>query len=310
MGRIRLEELVAVKSMQEMRSNKIAITASKSELPSIGSQSEELIHHQQRVMRQALQDRNTRRPLPHSFWEEPRILPGKTIQGNSVLHHAHVQAQPEMVTHMPDYLRQRVHYAMPMDQHPSVYQPWRQEQGLGGNVQVAVPYLQYEHPSMGEPGVMHPHPWPYGNTTPRSMYRPFVPVPPMSPVPSFFPRHLPPQYPYLQLAQMRSNHRHKQQLPNPSLVRIAKEAQEKARQPRERVRVGPSGSNLAAADVDIDQDPTNVVYAWHDPAHQLGNLYRNTSLNVGHMADGENVSETRNHAETPQNTTAEDIDKT
>ena len=94
-----------------------------------------------------------------------------------------------------------------------------------------------------------------------------------------------------------------------SLVRIAKEAIEKvSRDPRDRVRAGPSGSNLAATNIDIDRDQDDVAYAWHDPAHQLGTLYRNTSLNVARMPDGDSVGEARTHTETPRNTTAEDAD--
>ena len=312
-----------MKNLSEMRSSRSAARRpprQKSEPPGVHPPSEELIQQQQRAMWQSFYNQNGQRraPMPsYPSWGAggggAQMLPGHSIQGNSVLHHSQIHAHSEVVTHMPDYFRQRVHYAVPGDQHLSRRVPWQYDPGeVGGNAQVMVPYpQQYEQPSWSTLGAYHPYPWPYGDTTPPpTVYPPtFVPPPPPTPVPSFFPRHLPPQLPFLQVAHLHGNHRYKQ--PNLSLVRLAQEAREKvARDPRDRIRAGPSGSNLTAANIDMQLDRDDIAYSWRqDPTAQLGTLYHNSSANVGHMPDGDAVKETRTHAETPRNTTADETDK-
>jgi len=96
-----------------------------------------------------------------------------------------------------------------------------------------------------------------------------------------------------------------------SLVRIAQEAREKvAKSRREWVRrAGPSGSNLAAPNVDLSRNHDNMTFTWNDPAHELGAQYQTSTLNVARIPDGDPVNETRSHATTQKHTATKDTDK-
>jgi len=326
LGRIRLEELVAMKALKEAKQSKKSspqpvteqkvepvsqakttepVSQPKSELHNVAcSQSEELIQ-QQRAMQKTLYERNGQRRPPvttYSSWQSPQVVPGQCIQGNAVLHRTQVQTHPDVVSHIPDCFQQHVHYDVPMDHYPAVYQPWSDRGYAGGSTQVMVPY-QYQHQTWTVPGAYHPQSWPYGESA-QPVYQPaYVPAPAQpSPVPSYYPRQSSPQPSFVGGAQFNKGRGSNQ--PNLSLVRIAQEAREKARNSRERVRAGPSGSNLAATNIDINQDDAACAFG---SAHQMP--YCNTFSNVGRMSEGESVSERQRQAEAPRTMTAEDQDK-
>lgn len=315
LGRIRLEEMVAVKTLKEMRSNKAApapsISESKTEIKKECCQSDELIQLQQRAMRKSAHEGNGQRrtpsPVPmYAGWHSPRAIPGQMFQANSVLHHSQVRAHPGDVTHMPEYFRQHVHYDVPMDHYLPTCQPWDEHGYSGGCVQVMAPYQQYEPQTWSVPHTYSPHPWPYGEPASPPVYQPgFVQATAPSTMSSHFQCPAPPQTPFLHGDRLQNDLRMQQ--PNMSLMRIAQEAREQNARKKRDFIPGPSGCNLAAANIDIH--PENISYGWHDSANQLGTLYSNKSLNISRMSDGESDSETRVHAETQRNVTATSKDK-
>lgn len=253
-------------------------------------------------------------------------VPGSSLQGNSFLHNSPVHEYPNMGTHMPEYLRQHVHYGVPVDQ--GVYHSWRYYHGEAGPTQVIgqAPH-QYEHPYWNVhrmnsyPHAVHPVPeasqWSFNHQpstpvpVPRALFQPQYEAltPPPPPPPAFYPRHLPPHLPFMQMSQLHGARRPNP--PNMSLVRIAQEAREKVTRvpPRDRVRPAPSGSNLAASNIHLYQDQSAESYAWHNQAHQLNSLYSN-QLNVACKQETteNNSQEPRACAETPKRATADDGD--
>eukprot|EP00210_Caulerpa_lentillifera_P006742 g6444.t1 len=361
LGRIRLEELVAVKSHKEMKSstnrsrnsNSVTTNESVRSMDGAPSSSTHQFSHQPPNSRSpgvgggpTIWTTATKQPvrrgrggvsgnaIKHQIFSvqqhyvnlEPvssvPYFQGQSVQGNSYLHNSSVHEYPNMATHMPDYLRQHVHYGLPVDQ--GVYQSWRYYHGEAGPTQVIGQAPQYEHPYWSIPRVEsypptapvqtppEPHQWSYNNSAsssvpvPRVLYQPqYDPVAP----PAFYPRHLPPHLPFMQMSQLHGTRRHNP--PNMSLVRIAQEAREKVtRVPRDRVRPAPSGSNLAASNIHLYQDQSAESYAWHNQAHQLNSLYSN-QLNVAckqETTETNNSQESRACAETPKRATADDGD--
>lgn len=325
LGRIRLEELVAMRALKEAKqAKKIASESAsqektetisqpktepasqpKTELHNVAcSQSEELIQ-QQRAMQKTLYERNGQRRQPvttYGSWQSPQVVPGQCIQGNAVLHQTQVHSHSD-VSHIPDCFRQHVHYDVPMDHYPAVYQPWSERGFAGGSSQVMVPY-QYQNQTWSVPNAYHPQSWPYGEAAQHVYQSAYVPAPAQpSPVSSYFSRRSSPQPSFGATGYKgRGNTQ-----PNMSLVRIAQEAREKARNSGNRVRAGPSGSNLAASHIDLSQDDV-AAHAWHESAHQMQMLHRNT-LFVGRMSEGESISERQRYAEAPRTMAAVDQDK-
>lgn len=310
MGRIRLEELVAVKTLKERSSHKtapISISEPETEIDKECCQSDELIKLKQRALRASAREGTGQRrtpspPVPtHAGWNSsPRVIPGQMFQANSVMHHSQVRAHPGDVTHMPEYFRSQVHYDIPMDHYQPTCQPWDEHGYSGGCVQIMAPYQQYEPQMWSVPQTYSPHVWPYGEPhSPPVFQSGFVQATAPSAMPSQFQCPAPPQSPFLHGDRLPNDRRMPQ--PNMSLMRIAQEAREEnARKQRDYIP-GPSGCNLAAANIDI-QD--NVSYGWHDCANQMGTLYSKRPSSISRMSDGESDSDTRVHAETQRNVTA------